>query len=492
MLSFYKKILISSLILLTSCLSLSKQELTQNVLELPSVTKTAEEGLKSHVFEEGSWPDKEWWKIFEEEELSALIDQALTNNPSILAIERRVELARQNAKVVRSNLFPLLYFNYNESWDHLSKNGLYRALNNNIPLAANQIDLSLSFNYEFDFWSKNLNLFRTAIGKTKADEAEAAEVELITTTAVAQAYFALKTNMLKSSLLKELTEVQNKIFDLQMLMKEKAIFSKLVPLRGEEDLEETKKRLISIQEEVEIDRHLVNILVGRGPDAELNIDASLATLPRTITLPSTLSLDLLARRPDLMAQIWRVEALSHEVAVAKADFYPNINLVGLAGLESLSFAKLFRAQSETAGLKPAINLPIFTAGSIKANVRAKKAAFDQAVFEYNQKLLDSTKEVADLIVFAQSIYEQKYLQQNIVEEALELYELISLRHAEGLDNLLSLYASRLRLIEKQLGDVDLLYNQYLASIKLIKSLGGGYISEYLPIKSGARESDGTK
>ena len=487
--SFSKNWIYLSLLFLSSCLSMSKQEMSQNVLELPSVDTTAKQSLSSGFFEEGGWPDKDWWEIFHDDKLTSLIDEALEKNPSIQAIQRRVELAKQNAKVVRSNLFHLLFFDYDESWQYLSHNGLYRSLNHNVPISGNLLDLSLSFTYEFDFWSKNLNLFRAALGRSKADEAEAAEVELITTTMVAQSYFALKTNLIKKELLEELTTTQNEIFNLQVLMLDRAIFSKLVPLRGDEDLLDTEKRLVSIEEEVQIDKHLLNILVGRGPDAELNVDTALKTLPRYLTLPTTLSLDLLARRPDLMAQIWKVEAFGADVGAAKADFYPNINLIGLAGLESFGFANLFKAASETFNLSPAIHLPVFTAGSIRANIRAKKASFDQAVYEYNEKILQSTKEVADLMVFAQSVYQKKYLQENIVDQASSLYELICLRNAKGLDSKLAVYASRLQLIEKKLADVDLLYNQYLASIKLIKSLGGGYTSEFLPIKK-EREANG--
>jgi len=478
-----KKAFFIPLLLLSSCLSMTEKEMAQNVINLPSLEQSVDHSLSSPYFSEGDWPEKEWWNIFHDEHLSSLIDFALQNNPSILAIKQRVELARQNAKVVRSNLFPLVFFDFNETWQYLSKNGLYRTLNDKIPLNANLVDLSLSFNYEFDFWSKNLNSFRSALGKAKADEAEEAQVELITTTAVAQAYFALKTNLKKKSLLQEITQIKKEIFDLQMLMQDKALFSRLVPLRGEEDVQDAEKLLVAIQDEVVIDKHLLNILIGKGPDEDLYVDESLASLPRTLTLPTSLSLNLLSRRPDLMAQIWRVESLGNEVGVAKADFFPNINLVGLVGLESILYRTLFKESSKTQALKPAINLPIFTAGAIRANVRAKKAEFDQAVYDYNEKILESSKEVADLMVFAQTVYEQKYLQENIVSEAKELYDLVKLRYEKGLDNLITLYSSQLRFLERELEDVTLLYNQYLASIRLIKSLGGGYISNYLPIKS---------
>ena len=233
-------------------------------------------------------------------------------------------------------------------------------------------------------------------------------MELITTTSVAQAYFALKTNLLRKRLYEELFDVRMASFQLQNLLLDKALLSKLSPLLSEEDVLEAEKLLLSVEEEVETDRHLINILLGRGPDAPLEIEEDwLPPFTYALALPENLSVDLLARRPDLMAQIWRVEALAHEVGAAKADFYPDINLKGFIGLESVLYRLLFKSRSKTAGLQPAIHLPIFTAGEIRANIRAKKAQFDEAVFDYNNLLLRSAQEVADLLILAQTVFEQK-------------------------------------------------------------------------------------
>lgn len=455
-----------------------KDQQTENLISPPSVDASAEKGVDSGYFAFGDWPEENWWEIFHSEELNSLISEAIGQNPTIQGIQRRVELARQTAKVVRSRLFPLIFFDANETWEYLSKNGLYRALNPDIPLNANLVDLTLSFQYEFDFWGKNRHLFNSALGEAKAQEAVAADVELITTTSVAQAYFALKTNLVRKKLYQELYEVRKSIYDLQNLLQEKALLSMLQPLLAEEYLLEAEKLVVSIEEEVETDKHLINILLGRGPDSALDIDHHLLPTIKKLPLPDDLSLDLLSRRPDLMAQIWRVEALAHEVGAAKADFYPNINLRAFMGLESIFYKLLFQGDSKTAGLQPAIHLPIFTAGAIRANIRAKKAMFDEAVYEYNNSLLRSAKEVADLLVLVQSVFDQKTDQEMIVEAAAARLNLTQLRQKSGLDNLLAQYFAREEWILKELENITLLYSQYLAAIKLIKALGGGYQSEY--------------
>ncbi len=461
-----------------------KDQQTANLIAPPSVETSIQQGMESGFFSVGNWPEESWWEMFGSSELNALIAEALEKNPTVHSFQKRVEYARQTSKVVRSKLFPLLFFDADETWQYLSKNGLYRAFNPKIPINANLVDLTLSFTYEFDFWGKNRHLFNAALGEMKAQEAESADVDLMTTTSLAQSYFALKTNQVRKNLYEELYEVRRQILNLQNLLQEKALLSKLQPLLSEENLLESEKLIIGIEEEIAIDKHLINILMGKGPDTPLELTADLLPPSDQIALPEQLSLDLLARRPDLMAQIWRVEALAHEVGAAKADFYPNINLTAFLGLESVTYAKLLRNDSKTAGLQPAIHLPIFTAGAIRANIRAKKAQFDEAVFAYNDLLLKSASEVADLIVLLQSVLEKREDQQQIVNAAQSRCDLITLRQTSGLDNLLAQYAIQEELILKQLDDISLLYSQFLATIKLVKALGGGYLSEYnIPLRA---------
>lgn len=466
-----------SLVFLCSCVSMSQQEQRQNLLSVPNLEQGLSESLDSTFFALGDWPQEKWWEIFEKQQLNHFIEEALKNNPDLQAVRSKIDVAKQEAKIIRSKLFPLIYFNAEDNWELLSHHGLYRALNEDIPINATLIDLTLSFNYEFDFWGKNRHLYKSAVGEARSKEAESKEIELVTTTAVAIAYFALKTNLIRKKLYEELYEVRYNTAALQKHLQEHALFSVLPPLFTEEGVLEADQFLQNIREEIKVNQHLLNILMGRSPDSPLSMDEELPSLPKKLTIPDTLSVDLLARRPDLMMQIWKVEAIANEVGAAKADFYPNINLGAFLGLESVAYSLLFKSSSKTMGLQPALHLPIFTAGAIKANVRAKKALFDEAVYHYNSLILRSVKEVADLLAFAESIFSQKRDQRKIVDKAVDRLFITMLREKSGLDSAFSRYALQEELIERQLKDITLLYQQYLAVVKLIKALGGGYRSE---------------
>ncbi len=319
------------------------------------------------------------------------------------------------------------------------------------------------------------------MGKALATKAETAQVALITTTAVAQAYFAYKTNLLRKKLYEQLIILRRKILQLQHLVLAKGLASNLPIFLAEETYFEAKQFLSSINSELAFNKHLINILVGRNPDTPLKISSSLPALPRSLVIPKTLSIDLIARRPDLMAQIWRAKALAYKTGAAMAEFYPDVNLTGFIGLESVKWTKLFYASSVTPGIHSAIHLPIFTAGAIAANVRATKAKFDAAIYDYNNLLLRSTREVLDGLVFAQDVYEKKKEQTAIVNYAERRYKLTDLRQRKGLDSEFDLYYYQEAVIERKLENIALLYNQYLAAIKLIKALGGGYCQTKVPL-----------
>jgi NodT family efflux transporter outer membrane factor (OMF) lipoprotein len=463
---------------------MSEKEKSQNIMASPSIEKSIEKAKNSNLFAEGDWPEEKWWQIFQCSTLDVWIEETFKQNPSLQAVQQRLNYAKQIAQIAKSRLFPYLFFDAKDNWNYLSKNGFMHLLNPSLPLHGNEIDLTLSFTYEFDFWGKYRNLFRAALGEALAREAEIYQTKLILSSALAQSYFAITISQMKQKLYEELYQVRLDRYELQQKMKEKALSSKLPPLLDEEKLAEAKQWVLAIQDEIEVETHFINVILGRSPDHELVYEDQPAALPNIIPLPNNLSLDLLSRRPDLMAQIWRVESLAHQVGAAKADFFPNISLNAFGGLESLHFSDLFNMQSKTGAFQPAIHLPIFTAGAIGANVKAKKAAFDEAVFQYNDMILKSVQEVTDLLSNITTIYSQKELQESIVLQSQERFFLTELRNQKGLDSSFDIFDFQEDLIQKKLRDLDLLYSQYAFLIKLIKSIGGGYKSSAsLPIQA---------
>jgi outer membrane protein TolC len=193
-----------------------------------------------------------------------------------------------------------------------------------------------------------------------------------------------------------------------------------------------------------------------------------------VPLPEKVEVDLLARRPDLMAQIWRVEAAAEEIGVAKAEFYPNVDLSAFMGLESLTFNKFFLWASRMGALNPAVHLPIFVGGKLRANLRSKVSLFNEAVHDYNYLVLKSCQEVADQLTIVRSLSQQLTIQDESVNQVTEKYLLSFLRFEKGIVNYLNVLRDQEIVLNEELDQIDLQRNQLIATLQLIKALGGGY------------------
>jgi NodT family efflux transporter outer membrane factor (OMF) lipoprotein len=460
---------------LSSCqFSMTRKEKVKDQIPAPTLNTSINKSLATPYFQTGNWPKELWWKMFDSKELDGFMHQALLNNPSLEEAKKRIEMARQEAIVVRSVLFPLAELAGNATDLYSSHNGLYRALNSDFPINADLFGLLVNFSYDFDIWGKNRNLFYASIGKVMAQRAETAQVELLITTALADTYFLLKTNLIKKRLYEELLQVRKEIFQLENKMKKNFLYSALEPYYADENVLEAQKLVDAIDDDIDMTKHLLNVLMGKSPDCPLFVNELVDPLIQSIALPPDLSIGLLARRPDLRAQIWRAESSAYLVGASIADYYPDLSITAFLGYQSGHLNNLFSAKSFTYSITPAFNLPIFTAGAITANVCAKKAEYDAIIFAYNQLLLNSAKEVADLLCHARTVFKQKQEQQEIVILAKKRFDLTLLKRVSGLDSKFQTYSLTEEVINKELEDVSLLYKQYFVTIMLIRALGGGF------------------
>ena len=474
-----------SVMIFAGCASLPKNDLAQ-IIDAPTLNLSTEQALHHSGFKQGQWPDEKWWEMFEDPQLSRLITTALESNFTLKIAHERVESAYQLAKISRSKLFPHLNGNYTEQWQYLSKYGFDRDFfpvpsesKMQIPHTLNLIDLTLNFNYELDFWGKNRNLFYAALGSARAEAAEERQAQLIITIAIAQSYFALQAKQTQKEILIEQLQDKKQLFALSHTRYSNGLIDALDVFSTDKQVHDIQQKILFLDEAIELDKHQLKYLAGLGPDAILLQEMPTARLNSYFPLPENLSSDLLARRADLMAQIWRVEAAAKEIGAAQATFYPNVNLMAFAGLEALSFSHLF-ADSKTAGLTPAIHLPIFTAGKLRANLRSKLAAFNQAVYLYNDLVLHAAKEVADQVVKVQIAIDALSEQMAAFQDRTAQYNLQFSRYVKGLDNFLGVLNCQTELLEQRFLLTSLQLDHLICVLQLIKSLGGGYCSQANP------------
>ena len=190
--------------------------------------------------------------------------------------------------------------------------------------------------------------------------------------------------------------------------------------------------------------------------------------------------DLLGRRADVSAARWRVEAASADALGARALFYPNVNLVAFAGMSSLGLDRLLRAGSEQYGTGPAISLPVFDAGRLRAHLRVKTADLDAAIESYNAAVLDAVRETADQLGTLSAIVHQQREAAEAAAAADAAHALALQRHRAGLGNRLAVLRAESAVLAQQRGVVELRWRLLDTQLALVKAVGGGYGASPLP------------
>jgi len=414
----------------------------------------------------------DWWKEFKDPLLDKLIESGLEKSPTLKLAEERLKAVYQIALQSRSSLYPEVDIEVIDTWYHLSKNGFFRALAPSIPAVVNDFTMGLSFSYEFDFWNKNRSLFNAALSRTTALVAERAQAELILTTSIAYSYLELQFLLLERHILSQQQTNRQRIYNMINRRKIEALDTKIETNRGEIFLLEITTLLLKVEQEIERHIHQLKALTGLGEEVELAIPLS-ELKGISLGLFDNISLNLIARRPDLMAQKALVEAHAKEIDAAKTDFYPNINLNALIGLESITWSKLFRASSYSATITPAFNLPIFTAGRLQAQLREKVADFNAAVQGYNGLILTAAQELADCLT------DIALIEQEIVIEALSLDNFQSTlyltreRFQHALADRIAVLQAEDAFLKSQLSLAVLKYSRQFQFVLLIRALGGG-------------------
>lgn len=246
-----------------------------------------------------------------------------------------------------------------------------------------------------------------------------------------------------------------------------------------------RQQIAALDEQIALVRHTLAALSAQPPSALDGVTAPL-TGWRDMPLPTALSVDLLARRADVAAALWRVRAATSNVDVAQSQFYPNINLTAFAGLASIGFNRFIQAGSEQFGVGPALRLPLFDGGRLRANLKVRVADLDSAIETYNRTVLDAVHDAADQIAAAGAIEQQARQQQASLRAASAALGVARDRHDAGLSNALGVLAAQSNLLTQERQAADLRARAIDAQILLAHALGGGYIDE--PLATGGAPS----
>jgi len=432
----------------------------------------AQRSLRDAHVADAAWPTRDWWKALDDAQLDALIDEAVRDSPTLNIAAARTRKALAAADAAAAPLSPRIDGSASSTRERFPNNGLTPPPLGGSTRTVNVLQATLS--WEIDFWGKNRAAYEAALGTARAAEVDAYAARLALSTNIAQAYVQLQRAYLLHDVAVATLAERQRIHELTRERNAAGLDSRLELKQAESAVPATREAIVALDERMALARNQIAALLGAGPDRGLAIERPSATALSSVALPSTLPADLIGRRPDVVAQRWRIEAASRDIASAKAQFYPNVNLVAFVGLQSLGASNLLAAASGMAGVGPAITLPIFDAGRLRANLTAKDADYDVAVEEYNQTLADAMRDVVDQLASFRSVAAQRIEQRQALETTREAYDLALLRYREGLGNYLQVLSAEQPLLDQQSLDADLRAREIELSINLVRALGGGY------------------
>jgi len=419
------------------------------------------------------WPRDDWWKRYNDPQLDALIADGLAASPTLAAARARIARADAAAGVAKSALLPSVNGNATSTYQRFSENYIFPP-----PFAGSwKTDnrLTLDFNYEFDFWNKNGAALDAALSQVQATEADAQAARVTLATQIARAYFDLQRLFAQRQVSLAAIEQRQRVVQLTTDRFNAGLDTRVEVKQAEAALGTVRTELAQYNEGINVARIRIAALIGAGPERGGVLVARIAERAPGTTLPPAVPLDLVGRRPEIVASKWRIEAARHEVEVAQALFYPNINLVAFLGLSSLGFSNLIAAGSTIVGVGPAIHLPIFEGGRLNANLRGKNADEDLAITVYNEAVIDAVRDVADALASIDGLSHVSVEQAQARAATTDAYNLAILRYEAGLGNYLTVLTAQVQQLVQDRLDADLKARAFELDVNLVRALGGGYV-----------------
>ena len=413
----------------------------------------------------------DWWQGFADKELTALIEQAVAGSPSLRVAQDRVARAAAGAAVARAAEGPQLNGSFDATRQRFTETGIYPP-----PLAGSNRSsgtLQLAGSWELDLFGRNRAALDAAVGAQRAAEADAAAARVVLAVNMARSYVQLARLLEQREVLHRSLGQRDQVLGL-IRQRVSAGLDTTAELRiGEGALPETKVQIESVDEQIALTRHAIAALAALPPDAADALAPRLSAV-RAVPVPELVPADLLGRRADIVAARWRVEAASGEVASARAQFYPNINLTAFVGLSSIGLDRLLQAGSQQYGAGPAIRLPIFDSGRLRANLRGRTADLDAAIDTYNGSVIDAVHDVADQISSSRSLERQLHEQNQAVASAEAAYDVVTQRYRAGLATYLTVLNAETNVLAQRRLGVDIRARTLDTQMLLVRALGGGY------------------
>jgi NodT family efflux transporter outer membrane factor (OMF) lipoprotein len=416
-------------------------------------------------------PNREWWKGLGDAQLDTLVATALHNAPSLRIAQARLARAQASLESAHANTLPQVNGSLDLMRQRFTATGLYPP-----PLAGNLWNtgtLQLGASWELDFFGKHQAALDAALGTANALQADAQAAEILLASQITRSYVQLARLNDQRTVAKRILAQREESLRLVQERFRAGLDTRLELRQSEGGLPDARQQIEALNEQIALVSQAIAALAGSPPLAATLRPTTLAQLA-PLAVPTQIPADMLGLRADIAAARWRVEAAGHDVVSAKTQFYPNINIVAFTGLSSIGINRLLHSNSEQTGVGPAVRLPIFDAGRLRANLRSKTADLDAAVDSYNATVVEAIHEVADQLATLPSLALQRQEQGAAQAAAEAAYGIAVQRYKAGITPYLFVLNTETQVLTQRRLGVDLLARERDAQIALARAVGGGY------------------
>lgn len=441
---------------------------------LPSINAIDAYETQQSLTANGQWPKEAWWENYHDAQLTQLIQKGLKNSPDLAAVSARVQQAGAYVDAAHSTLMPHVGANASASTQKLSYN--YLTPSSVVPKQWNDYgQMSLNMNWELDFWGKNKAALAVATSEYEATLAEKAQADLFLSSAIATAYAKLAQDYALKEILEASLKNQETLVELMQKRFLQGLENKASISDAQEKYTQALAKLQNLDEQTALTKNQLASFLGEGPDAGLAIQRPIIDVNTTYALPKDIALNLLGRRPDIVAARLQVEARQSRIRQKEAAFYPNINLSTLIGFQSLGLNNLTKSGSDYGVVEPAIYLPIFSAGALESDLKNAQASYEESVANYNSTLVHALQDVADVGVRQKSLTAQIQTAQAGLDAATQRYDVVHRRYLQGLASYIDVLYVKEALLTSQENLMTLESQSLILDIAMKRSLGGGYL-----------------
>lgn len=413
-----------------------------------------------------------WWKVYKDPQLNRLIDDALRDNPNMELALTRVRTAQAQVQAASAATQPGFSLDGNETYQRFPERSIYPPPYGGGHYWMGQFGFNMS--WDLDFFGRQAAAIKASRSATEAAVLDVSVARDVLSGTIAQAYLSLDQSYVLADLARRTEEQRQNILDLTNKRVQAGLDTRSELRSAEAALPQARLLRLQSEANVELAVHRLAALTGRGADAYADIQRPKIDLTTSLVLPDKLPIDLLQRRPDILAARARVDAALSEQESAKAAFYPDINLSAFAGFAAIGLDNLFVSDDRTYGAGPTFHLPIFDAQRLKASYRKASAEADAAVINYNQTVLQAVQQVADQLTLLKSYQQQIAESETSLSASEDAYKIAEMRYRNGLTGYLTVLNAESAVLNARRTKIDLIASQAIARVTLLLAVGGSF------------------